>query len=266
MEKWGRIIEISNFPCFSNCHTPLIRQEARNKSSVPPKMEAIRRFKDGDTRARVMKPVKEQNGTCKSWEHVLDNYRLSWRHDMQLVCRHRTKRINFIDEATKSGPGWTRALVIGTTLGFTKYIDRERGGLPRSQKRTKKKGGKKKSVSVYIYIFEIGEKWRDKEENKRRGTSESGGRIRGAGLKTLTKLLNTRVCSALFIFARWNLGWEGEKWERRKDEGVEREGGCINANARTSKGKEIRGKCVCVCVWRQTRNSVEEICGFAFTG
>ena len=92
--------------------------------------------------------------TCKSFEHMLDNYRSSCRHDVKFVCWHRepgTKRINFIDEATKSGAGWTRALVIGTTVGFTKYIERgcvearnERKNKGKKEKMEKKKEGKTK--------------------------------------------------------------------------------------------------------------------------
>lgn len=63
----------------------------------------------------------------------------------------------------------TRALVIGTTVGFTKYIERERekrGCLEARNELKKKEKGKnrkkieKAGVSIYIYIwlFKVGEK------------------------------------------------------------------------------------------------------------
>lgn len=136
----------------------------------------------------------------------------------------------------------TRALVIGTTVGFTKYIERERErekGVPRSQKRTEKKGEKEKNrksrrkyIYIYIWLFKIGEKWRDKEEHAGQAKAED----KGAGLKTLTKLLNTRVLSPFYIREmKPGRGWKNGKGKRTSIEGggstLEREEGGRDANA-----------------------------------
>lgn len=98
--------------------------------------------------------------------------------------------------------------------------------------------------------------------DKRKRRQDKGGGIKNAD--KVTK--HSCVLSPFYIREMKPRMGGGEMGKEKGRGGREREGGCTNANARTSKGKEIRGKCVCVCVWRQTRNSVEEICGFAFTG
>lgn len=109
--------------------------------------------------------------------------------------------------------------------------------VPRSQKRTEKKGKNRKKiekagVSIYIWLFKVGEKWRDKEEHAGQAKAED----KGAGLKTLTKLLNTRVLSPFYIREmKPGRGWKNGKGKRTSIEGggstLEREEGGRDANA-----------------------------------
>ena len=103
---------------------------------------------------------------CKSWGHMLDNYRLSWRHDLCADTGNGPNESISLMKLLNPAPlenASTRNWYNGRF--YKVHREREREREKRSQKRTGKKIGEKKKKEegeknrkIYIWLFKVGEK------------------------------------------------------------------------------------------------------------
>lgn len=88
---------------------------------------------------------------------------------------------------------------------------------------------------------------------------------KGGGIKNADKVTKHSCVLSPFYIREMKPRMGGGEMGKEKGRGGRERGRMHKCKCANVERKGDPRK-VCVCVWRQTRNSVEEICGFAFTG